>query len=1803
MNIRRLFAVLLSLGLVLPLMGLFQSEPASAEPPVAAQSGDGIDPDITLHDIANRGEAGWLRYRIPSLTQLTNGDILAIYDGRPTMADLPSNITLLMRRSTDGGTSWGPQTIIRQEAAPNGFGDPSVIVDRNTGKVFVFYAASINAGFASSTTGQNHDDKNVLHADYSVSDDDGATWTHHRITSDIKQGRAWGGMFAASGEGIQLRNNTHAGRLIQQYTVRISGANYAVSVYSDDGGATWQTSEPIGPGADENKTVELSNGDVLLNSRAAPYRRVATSTDGGATYTAFSQDTELPDPANNGSIIRAFPDASASDPKSKILLFSNTANQHVRRNLTVRMSCDDGKTWPVSKVVQSGATGYSTLTALADGAGERGGRYGLFYERDGYRHLSFTSFDLDWLDGMCGSISVTPADTYLGGVPTATTISITNQSGGDFAAGTIMVAADQRFSSASVAVPAIAAGSSVTVTVPVTADTTADTRTHDVTFTYSNPSGESATTAPLPVLGGENVLTWDEGAVFSPAGMYTDVSAELSSIATLDAGTIAVDFTAGPNQTVATLLSASVSTSADKDVILSINSGKPYFEVRTGGPGQAVQIASTTNVTIGTRHRLAVSATASGVTMYLDGVAIGSSTSTGFFNSVAGLNSLTIGGNNQNRPERWMFDGTIHAVRVSGPVAADPALTIRPVLDAIYPGGEQGLLGDRIQPWVEVINTGNVPLSTIAFTAPTGANACNQSALAPGASYACKNNGPSHTVTPADMIAGEWATTYTATATGAGRSITATAGLHPVPLDEATVDPGEVRTWIPSDVFASSSFVRVPIAGATGADLAEDASLALRIPVNGRASAQLAVTTADALTGLQAEVTPLTNDASVTLPSDAVQVRYPSFIPDKDNGGLVADPLVDVASIDVEAGQNQPVWFTVRIPDGTAPGTYTAAITISHADGTVGTWPLTVDVPDVAYRDMADRPFVLDLWSQPDTVADYLDLPVWSEAHFTALEPYWADLASAGQRVINVAVTEDPWLVNANGTIRPQTASHYKSTIEWKWDGAEFAFDFTAFDRIVTDSRAAGIGPDIHAFTMLQFQNHDRINYTDTRTGDPAVEIVTVGSARYKEAWTAFLTAFQAHLLDKGWFDDTRLAFDEQPLARMNAAFDVIRAVSPAWAEKIALAANSLAEADIAEYISFNYSFLGSVPQSLIDQRRADDKPTLFYTWNEPTKPNTVTKTPPFNARTLGWVVAQRDLDGFLRWTYNSWPLDIYNDPSFRYDQGDEYIVYPGADGPVSSIRWELFRDGQDDAELLNLAQSELGANDAALRAALDGVNAAGDPTAVNFANLLDHRSAVINALVEGPPPVIATGDVTISKTSVIDSNTGSTTLRVPVRNTTDEAHTVTLAAEGNTVFRGGPTTVTVAAGASAVLTLELTPGGRVGKDSFNAVLSIGDREITSRHFDVVSGGYYLSDADWVSATNGWGPVERDTANGEEEAGDGPVMSLGGVTYTKGLGVHARSVIEYDLGGTCSTLRFDYGIDDYMKAQPGSLKMYVRGDGDELWASGVIATTGRNTAEVDVTDVETLVLDVDPNGANGQDHADWAGIWVQCSEPGSGTPTPSSTATVTSSATVTATATPAVTETASTTATATSSTTATATVTSTTTTTATATATSSTTATATVSSTATVTPSPSPSTGGPVNVYTTPGFHFVNGRHWWTTCEPYSQTTRCRTQIWSTQVEAKGGTFVSTTGWHFNNLTYLPSARSLWKNNPLGNTGSWTDNAGRDWMTECDTDRTGGNGCRTWIYTHVVEATAKPGGGYSYRTAQKWVFNNLVLFS
>jgi sialidase-1 len=450
------------------------------------------EPYYAEQDLAVGGQGGFPNYRIPALAVTNDGEILASYDGRPTSADAPGPNSILQRRSLDGGATWGEQTVIyagKTDAPIEGYSDPSYIVDRHTGDIFNFHVFSMDQGFIGSRPGVDPTDRNVLHAQVTVSRDGAHTWERRIITADITPDLGWRSRFAASGQGIQLRYGPYAGRLLQQFTIINEAGDFqAVSVYSDDHGETWQAGEPVGIGMDENKTVELSDGRIMLNSRdshRSGFRKVAISTDGGLTYGEVRIDQQLPDPTNNASIIRAFPDAPEGSARAKVLLFSNAGSSSHRGNGTIRMSCDDGETWPVSKVFQPGEMAYSTLATLPNG------NIGLLYE-PGHNGIRFAEFNLAWLEGICAGITADAA-TIEKGASAQLDIEIENQGFVALRVANVTVDVPEGWEAVASEVPVtIRPGASTTVPVSVTVPATASAGTYDLDVSVQDRAGRTA---------------------------------------------------------------------------------------------------------------------------------------------------------------------------------------------------------------------------------------------------------------------------------------------------------------------------------------------------------------------------------------------------------------------------------------------------------------------------------------------------------------------------------------------------------------------------------------------------------------------------------------------------------------------------------------------------------------------------------------------------------------------------------------------------------------------------------------------------------------------------------------------------------------------------------------------------------------------------------------------------------------------------------------------------------------------------------------------------------------------------------------------------------------------------------------------------------------------------------------------------------------------------------------------------------------------------------------------------------------
>jgi hypothetical protein len=142
----------------------------------------------------------------------------------------------------------------------------------------------------------------------------------------------------------------------------------------------------------------------------------------------------------------------------------------------------------------------------------------------------------------------------------------------------------------------------------------------------------------------------------------------------------------------------------------------------------------------------------------------------------------------------------------------------------------------------------------------------------------------------------------------------------------------------------------------------------------------------------------------------------------------------------------------------------------------------------------------------------------------------------------------------------------------------------------------------------------------------------------------------------------------------------------------------------------------------------------------------------------------------------------------------------------------------------------------------------------------------------------------------------------------------------------------------------------------------------------------YLSDLAYVCVANGWGPCEKDMSNGEQAAGDGKPITLNGVVYAKGLGVHAVSNVTYAMNGTCTSFSAKVGVDDEVTSSVASVIFQVFADGTKLFDSGAMgATSATQTVTVDVTGRTGLQLVVN-NGVTGldSDHADWADAKLTC---------------------------------------------------------------------------------------------------------------------------------------------------------------------------------------------------------------------------------
>lgn len=344
-------------------------------------------------DLFVNGTDGYHTYRIPSLLVTVQGTVLAFCEGRKHGRGDSGEIDLVTKRSTDGGRTWSEIHVIWGDGE-NTCGNPCPVVEQETGTIWLLMTHNLGCDREQQIIDRTS--KSTRTVWVTQSSDDGVTWAQPREITQATKRHDWTWYATGPGAGIQLRD----GRLIIpcDHVEAGSRRGYSHVIYSDDQGETWQLGgRTPDDGVNECEVVELEDGTLLLNMRNYDsrnrHRAISSSNDQGESWSATWHDEALIEPMCQASIRRlALKDAN--HPSS--ILFSNPASKDTREGMTVRLTYDECKTWPIARQIHAGPAAYSCLAVLPDKTilclYERG-------DRHPYEKISLARFNLNWLTG------------------------------------------------------------------------------------------------------------------------------------------------------------------------------------------------------------------------------------------------------------------------------------------------------------------------------------------------------------------------------------------------------------------------------------------------------------------------------------------------------------------------------------------------------------------------------------------------------------------------------------------------------------------------------------------------------------------------------------------------------------------------------------------------------------------------------------------------------------------------------------------------------------------------------------------------------------------------------------------------------------------------------------------------------------------------------------------------------------------------------------------------------------------------------------------------------------------------------------------------------------------------------------------------------------------------------------------------------------------------------------------------------------------------------------------------------------
>ncbi len=414
---------------------------------------------------------------------------------------------------------------------------------------------------------------------------------------------------------------------------------------------------------------------------------------------------------------------------------------------------------------------------------------------------------------------------------------------------------------------------------------------------------------------------------------------------------------------------------------------------------------------------------------------------------------------------------------------------------------------------------------------------------------------------------------------------------------------------------------------------------------------------------------------------DEVQVELFWALPVMAEEYPCPDPLVPAGAFTLRADTTHVLWVRAHVGRRTKPGQAEATVRVTSQGQTVADVPLCLTVWDFQLPEHFS--IGLNYRLNPSRLAEQFGVELWSNEFFALTRQAAADLAAHGQDCI---------------TVHGACHAYEGSMIRWQFDlVGRLSLDFTVFDRWVATFREVGIEERMEVSSLYSAHRPDavRLEIWDKRSAELHTEEVAVGSDRYESLMIDFLEQLRAHLEQIGWDGDCLIKVAHEPGAEERAAWvSAARLVRDRNADLLLTDDFALPQRELRAMCDvwvmnawyFDDGFL-------VERQTAGDEVQIYHP-ADCSSPNASLHNTLLEVRLIPWLNWSKGLDGLVRQGYCDWHTDPWQDPQCgtALAPASSYLIYPDREhrGLISSIRWEVLRDGIEDYEYLCLASDWL---------------------------------------------------------------------------------------------------------------------------------------------------------------------------------------------------------------------------------------------------------------------------------------------------------------------------------------------------------------------------------------------------------------------------------------------------------------------------------------------------------------------------------